>query len=106
MSVGSLERQLLDSEAVCEGLRRQLDAGDDFSARETELSRQVSCVFVSITFCRFDPEFLLYLPQLQASSSCASGNQITLAGDAQTFSLLDPLQTPLLSAPHAFNSNL
>lgn len=48
MSVGSLERQLLDSEAVCDGLRRQLDAGDDDSARETELSRQVLNVYMRI----------------------------------------------------------
>ena len=41
ITVGSLERQLLDSESSCDGLRRQLDAGGDHSDRERELSRQV-----------------------------------------------------------------
>lgn len=41
MSVSSLERQLLDREGVCDGLRRQLDAGGDSSARENELAKQV-----------------------------------------------------------------
>ncbi|CAM9720805.1 unnamed protein product, partial [Ectocarpus sp. 13 AM-2016] len=41
VSTSSLERQLLDRESVCDGLRRQLDAGEDSSARESELARQV-----------------------------------------------------------------
>ncbi|CAM9275437.1 unnamed protein product [Scytosiphon promiscuus] len=41
VSVSSMERQLLDREAICDGLRRQLDAGGDLSAREKELSKQL-----------------------------------------------------------------
>lgn len=41
MTVASLERQLLDRETVCDGLRRHLDAGADLSERESELARQV-----------------------------------------------------------------
>lgn len=41
VSTSSLERQLMDRESVCDGLRRQLDAGEDSSAREGELARQV-----------------------------------------------------------------
>lgn len=43
VSVSSLERQLVDRESVCDGLRRQLEAkaGGDSSARENELARQV-----------------------------------------------------------------
>ncbi|CAM9819325.1 unnamed protein product [Ectocarpus sp. 6 AP-2014] len=41
VSTSSLERQLLDRESVCDGLRRQLDAGEDSSAREGELARQL-----------------------------------------------------------------
>ena len=43
VTVGSLERQLLDREAMCDGLRRELAAveGGDRGQRESELARQV-----------------------------------------------------------------
>eukprot|EP00903_Cladosiphon_okamuranus_P005357 g5352.t1 len=43
VSVSALERQLVDRESVCDGLRRQLEAkaGGDSSARENELARQL-----------------------------------------------------------------
>lgn len=91
MSVSSLERQVLDSEAVCDGLRRQLDAGEDASARETELARQV---FVRITFCCFDP--VLIFDANSRPPPSASGNENVILGAPRErptkFALADPPQ--------------
>lgn len=45
VTIGSLERQLLDREAVCEGLRKEVAAGGDRSQRERELIRQVCVIY-------------------------------------------------------------
>lgn len=49
LTVGSLERQLLDREESYERLKRQLDAKGDRSEREKDLARQVRSAY--IFFC-------------------------------------------------------
>lgn len=45
VTVGSLERQLLDRDAACDGLRKEVAAGGDRSQRERELIRQVRVLY-------------------------------------------------------------